>query len=104
MTFLGLAGVGDLILTCTSNLSRHYLVGFALGQGQPLVEVVNVLGQVAEGVNMLRQVKQKADELGVYMPLVSGLHGVLFEHKKITDVARGLMLGEHSSDVEYLGQ
>lgn len=104
MTFLGLAGVGDLILTCTSDLSRNYRVGYALGQGKPLDEVVAGLGQVAEGVNTLRQVKQKADELGVYMPLVSGLYGVLFEHKKITDVARGLMLGEQNYDVEYIGR
>lgn len=104
MTFLGLAGVGDLILTCTSSLSRNYRVGYALGQGTPLDEVVNGLGQVAEGVNTLRQVKQKADELGVYMPLVSGLYGVLFEGKKIADVARGLMLGEHNFDVEYIGR
>lgn len=104
MTFLGLAGVGDLILTCTSNLSRNYRVGYALGQGKPLDEVVSGLGQVAEGVNTLRQVKQKADELGVYMPLVSGLYGVLFENKKITDVARSLMMGEHNSDVEYTGK
>lgn len=104
MTFLGLAGVGDLILTCTSDLSRNYRVGYALGQGKPLDEVVSGLGQVAEGVNTLRQVKQKADELGVYMPLVSGLHGILFEQKKIADVARGLMLGEQNYDVEYAGK
>lgn len=104
MTFLGLAGMGDLILTCTSDLSRNYRVGFALGQGKPLQEVVDGLGQVAEGVNTLRQVKQKADELGVYMPLVSGLHGVLFEQKNIADVATGLMLGEQNYDVEYAGR
>lgn len=104
MTFLGLAGVGDLILTCTSDLSRNYRVGYALGQGKPLDEVVSGLGQVAEGVNTLRQVKHKADELGVYMPLVSGLHGILFEQKKIADVARGLMLGEQNYDVEYAGK
>jgi glycerol-3-phosphate dehydrogenase (NAD(P)+) len=103
MTFLGLAGVGDLILTCTSDLSRNYRVGFALGQGKNLDEVVAGLGQVAEGVNTLRQVKQKADELGVYMPLVSGLHGILFEHKSIADVAHGLMIGEQNTDVDYLG-
>lgn len=104
MTFLGLAGVGDLILTCTSDLSRNYRVGYALGQGKPLDEVVSGLGQVAEGVNTLRQVKQKADELGVYMPLVSALHGILFEQKKIADVVRGLMLGEQNYDVEYAGK
>jgi glycerol-3-phosphate dehydrogenase (NAD(P)+) len=103
MTFLGLAGVGDLILTCTSDLSRNYRVGFALGQGKPLAEIIANLGQVAEGVNTLKQVKQKADELAVYMPLVTGLHGVLFEHKSIAEVARKLMLGEQNTDVDYLG-
>lgn len=102
MTFLGLAGVGDLILTCTSDLSRNYRVGFALGQGKQLDEIVASLGQVAEGVNALKQVKQKADELGVYMPLVSGLHGVLFEKKSIAEVARGLMMGEQNTDVDYM--
>lgn len=103
MTFLGLAGVGDLILTCTSDLSRNYRVGYALGQGQPLEEIIQGLGQVAEGVNTLRQVRQKADELGVYMPLVSGLFAVLFEGEAIADVARKLMLGEQNHDVEYMG-
>ncbi len=103
MTFLGLAGVGDLILTCTSDLSRNYRVGYALGQGKPLEEIIEGLGQVAEGVNTLRQVKQKADELGVYMPLVTGLFAVLFEEEAIADVARKLMLGEQNHDVEYMG-
>jgi glycerol-3-phosphate dehydrogenase (NAD(P)+) len=103
MTFLGLAGVGDLILTCTSDLSRNYRVGFALGQGKQLEEVVAGLGQVAEGVNTLKQVKQKADELGVYMPLVAGLYSILFERKSIADVASRLMMGEQNTDVDYLG-
>lgn len=104
MTFLGLAGVGDLILTCTSDLSRNYRVGFALGQGKKLDEVVASLGQVAEGVNTLRQVKQKADDLGVYMPLVSGLYAVLFQGKAISEVAHGLMMGEQNYDVEFMGR
>ncbi|MDO3386462.1 NAD(P)H-dependent glycerol-3-phosphate dehydrogenase [Gilvimarinus sp. SDUM040013] len=103
MTFLGLAGVGDLILTCTSDLSRNYRVGYSLGKGQPLDEVVSGLGQVAEGVNTLQQVKEKADAMGVYMPLVSGLYSVLFERRAIADVVRELMLGEQSNDVEYIG-
>jgi len=104
MTFLGLAGVGDLILTCTSDLSRNYRVGFALGQGKPLDEIVEQLGQVAEGVNTLKQVKHKAIELNVYMPLVSGLHAILFEGKAIQDVALRLMTGEQNHDVEFLEQ
>ena len=103
MTFLGLAGMGDLILTCTSNLSRNYQVGYALGQGKPLEDVVAGLGQVAEGVNTLKQTKQKAEEMGIYMPLMSALYGVLFEGKAIPDVVRQLMLGEENHDVEFIG-
>ena len=104
LTFLGLAGVGDLILTCTSNLSRNYRVGYALGQGQPLDDIVANLGQVAEGVNTLKQVKQKSDELNVYMPLVQGLYAILFGGKSIRDVASALMTGEQNTDVDYMGR
>lgn len=103
MTFLGLAGVGDLILTCTSDLSRNYRVGYSLGKGQPLEEVVGDLGQVAEGVNTLRQVRQKAQELDIYMPLATALYGVLFEQKAVAEVVRSLMLGEQNYDVEFMG-
>lgn len=104
MTFLGLAGVGDLILTCTSDLSRNYRVGYAIGKGKDLDSAVREVGQVVEGVNTVRLVKQKAEELGVYMPLVSGLHAVLFEQRAIADIAHGLMVGEQNSDVEYTGK
>lgn len=103
MTFFGLAGMGDLILTCTSDLSRNYRVGYSLGRGQPLEEVVAGLGQIAEGVNTLRQVKGKADELDVYMPLVSGLYSILVEKRPIPDVVRDLMQSEQSHDVEFIG-
>lgn len=101
MTFLGLAGVGDLILTCTSDMSRNYRVGFALGKGESLDTIVANLGQVAEGVNTLKQVKQKADELDVYMPLVQGLYAILFEGKAIAEVASRLMAGEQNHDVKF---
>ncbi len=103
MTFLGLAGVGDLFLTCTSDLSRNYRVGYAVGQGKSLDEILAELGQVAEGVNTLKIVKLKADEIGVYMPLVQGLYGILFENREITEVVQGLMLGEMTSDVDLQG-
>ena len=101
MTFLGLAGVGDLILTCTSDLSRNYRVGYAIGKGHTLQQTLNEIGQVAEGVNTLKVVKKKADQLGVYMPLASGLHGILFEGQNIAEVVNGLMTGEMASDVEF---
>lgn len=102
LTFLGLAGVGDLIVTCTSPLSRNYRVGYALGQGHTLSEAVEALGEVAEGVNTLRLVREKAEEMGVYMPLVSGLYEVVFNHAPVEEVIRRMMLNEQNSDVEFV--
>lgn len=102
LTFLGLAGVGDLIVTCSSPLSRNYRVGYALGEGQTLDDAVSALGEVAEGVNTLRYVKQKADEMGVYMPLVSGLYEVVYNHAPVSQVAKTMMLNTQSSDVEFI--
>ncbi|EPC01402.1 glycerol-3-phosphate dehydrogenase [Litchfieldella anticariensis FP35 = DSM 16096] len=101
MTFLGLAGVGDLIVTCSSNLSRNYRVGYALGEGKTLDEAVDALGQVAEGVNTVRLVRDKACEDGVYMPLAEGLYQVLFNGVPARQMAKMLMQGEQSSDVEF---
>ncbi len=101
MTFLGLSGVGDLIATCISPLSRNYRVGYELGKGRQLDDIVAELGQVAEGVNTLKLLKQKAEELDVYMPLVTGLYGVIYEHKSIDDVVGGLMFAEQNRDVEF---
>jgi len=99
-TFLGLAGVGDLILTCTSDLSRNYRLGLAVGQGKTLSDASAEIGQAIEGVNTLRIVKQKAKELDVYMPLVDGLHAVLFEQQEVQFVVENLMSGDASLDVE----
>ncbi|WP_273825111.1 MULTISPECIES: NAD(P)H-dependent glycerol-3-phosphate dehydrogenase [Pseudomonas] len=102
MTFLGLAGVGDLIVTCSSPKSRNYQVGFALGQGLSLEEAVNRLGEVAEGVNTLKVLKAKAQELNVYMPLVAGLHAILFEGRTLEQVIALLMRGEPKTDVDFI--
>lgn len=101
LTFLGLAGVGDLIVTCTSPLSRNYRVGQALGQGKSLDQAVAELGQTAEGVNTVRLVAQRAQQLGVYMPIAGALNDVLFHGLPITAAISGLMGGEHNHDVEF---
>ncbi|EAR61728.1 NAD(P)H-dependent glycerol-3-phosphate dehydrogenase [Neptuniibacter caesariensis] len=102
MTFIGLAGVGDLIVTCMSPLSRNYRVGHALGEGKTLEEAVEALGQVAEGVNTIKQVKEKASEMQVYMPLVTGLYEVVFNHAPVAEVVKMLMMNEQSTDVEFV--
>lgn len=102
MTFLGLAGVGDLIVTCSSAKSRNYQVGFALGQGLSLEAAVSRLGEVAEGVNTLKVLKAKAEELQVYMPLVAGLHAILFEGRTLAQVIEVLMSADAKTDVDFI--
>lgn len=102
MTFLGLAGVGDLIVTCTSSKSRNFQVGYALGEGLSLDEAVSRLGEVAEGVNTIKVLKTKAEELQVYMPLVAGLHAILFEGRTLDQVIALLMRGEPKTDVDFI--
>lgn len=101
MTFLGLAGVGDLIATCMSPLSRNYRVGYQLGEGKNLDEIIADLGQVAEGVNTLKLLKQQADDLDIYMPLVNGLYDIIYNKKSIEDVVGTLMFAEQNVDVEF---
>ena len=100
MTFLGLAGVGDLILTCTSDQSRNFRAGYALGEGKSLAEAVAGIGQVVEGITTLQTVYRKSKELNVYMPLVQGLYAILFEGQNIRRVVSRLMTGEMSLDVD----
>lgn len=104
MTFLGLAGVGDLIVTCTSELSRNFRVGQAIGKGASLIEAEASLGQVAEGINTLKLVTQKANEENVYMPIASGLYSVVFEGKAIHEMIQGGMLSQQKNDVEFVSE
>ena len=102
LTFLGLSGVGDLYVTCTSPLSRNFRVGMAIGNGKTLDQAVQHVGQVAEGVNTTKLVKEKADALGIYMPLASALYATLFEQRPIKESLRSMMLAEQSSDVDFM--
>ncbi len=102
MTFLGLSGVGDLIVTCTSPLSRNFRVGKALGEGKDIDMIMVELGQVAEGVNTLKQVKEKADELGVSMPLCSSLYEIIYNKAPIGHIIASVMLAETALDVEFV--
>jgi len=101
MTFLGLAGVGDLVATCVSPLSRNYRIGYTVGKGESLEEATEALGEVAEGINTLRYVRNEANDMGIYMPLVNALYAVLFEGVKVDEVATALMTGDHNTDVEF---
>lgn len=102
LTFLGLSGVGDLFATCSSPLSRNYQIGYALGQGKSLEQAVQELGQTAEGINTIVQVRARAEELDVYMPITCALYEVIFEHAPPLSVALSLMKNGNRSDVEFV--
>lgn len=102
LTFIGLAGVGDLIVTCMSPLSRNFRVGFSLGKGESLEQAITKLGEVAEGVKTLELVKHKADEMQVYMPLVNVLYNVIYEGLGIEEAIKTLMLSAQNTDVEFV--
>ena len=78
-TFMGLAGMGDLILTCTGDLSRNRRVGLALAKGQPLERILQELGHTAEGVSSAREVAVLAGRLGIDMPITQAVRSVLYE-------------------------
>jgi glycerol-3-phosphate dehydrogenase (NAD(P)+) len=90
-TMMGLAGLGDLVLTCTGSLSRNRFVGEELGRGRSLKEITAGMHEVAEGINTTRAVKKLADRLGVEMPITNEVQAVLYEGKPARDAASELM-------------
>jgi glycerol-3-phosphate dehydrogenase (NAD(P)+) len=77
---MGLAGAGDLILTCTDNSSRNRRVGLALGQGRKLPEILADLGQEAEGVATSRELYHLAKKINVELPITEQVYRVLYEN------------------------
>ena len=90
-TFMGLSGMGDLILTCTGDLSRNRRVGLALAEGKALATIVAELGHVAEGVPCAKAVRELARTMGVDMPITEAVAGVLFDGVDAAKTAAGLL-------------
>lgn len=93
-TFAGLAGLGDLVLTCTGSLSRNRSVGVEIGQGRPLAEILKSRDTVAEGVVTTRSARALAQREGVEMPIVETVYRVLFENQSPRDAIGELMARE----------
>jgi glycerol-3-phosphate dehydrogenase (NAD(P)+) len=93
-TFYGLAGLGDLVLTCTGDLSRNRAVGIRLGRGEKLPAILADMKVVAEGVQTTRAVHTLAHRLGVEMPLAHQVYAILDEGKSPRDALQELMLRE----------
>jgi glycerol-3-phosphate dehydrogenase (NAD(P)+) len=98
LTFAGLAGMGDLILTCTGALSRNRSVGVELGRGRTLDEILAGMTEVAEGVRTARSARDLAHRRGIEMPIVDAVHAVLFEGVDPRRAVDGLMLREPKAE------
>ncbi|HEX6981611.1 MAG TPA: NAD(P)H-dependent glycerol-3-phosphate dehydrogenase [Balneolaceae bacterium] len=90
-TFSGLAGMGDLVVTCTSEHSRNRFVGYNIGQGKKLDAIVNQMNMVAEGIKTTRSVLEWSKKLKVEMPITAAVYRVLFEQEKPKDMLYDLM-------------
>jgi glycerol-3-phosphate dehydrogenase (NAD(P)+) len=99
-TFSGLAGMGDLVLTCTGDLSRNRSVGIELGKGRKLDEILNQMRMVAEGVKTTLSAYQLATKLGVAMPITEQMYQVLYEEKDPKQAAADLMTRALTSEDE----
>jgi glycerol-3-phosphate dehydrogenase (NAD(P)+) len=97
-TFMGLAGIGDLMLTCTGDLSRNRRVGFALASGKPLQQITRELGHVAEGVSSAREVMRRAEQLGVDMPITQVVVAVLDGKLSPRDAVERLMMRDPKAE------
>jgi glycerol-3-phosphate dehydrogenase (NAD(P)+) len=93
-TFAGLAGMGDLVLTCTGGLSRNRTVGYELGSGKTLEEVLGGMRQVAEGVKTADAVKRLAGRHGVEMPICEEVYSILYEDRSPMEAVKNLMMRE----------
>ena len=100
ITLAGLAGMGDLVLTCTGDLSRNRTVGMELGKGRKLADILAGLGHVAEGVKTTKSVYDLSLKMGLEMPITQEVYRVLYEDKPAIDAVRDLMGRELGPEFE----
>ncbi|MCC4800135.1 glycerol-3-phosphate dehydrogenase [Enterovibrio norvegicus] len=97
-TFMGMAGLGDLVLTCTDNQSRNRRFGLALGKGQGVEEAQTEIGQVVEGYRNTKEVRVLAKRIGVEMPIVEQIYQVLYKGKDANLAAQDLLARQRTSE------
>lgn len=99
--FMGLAGIGDMIATCSSPQSRNFAVGYRLAKGESLDDIISTMDEVAEGVNTVRTAMAVVRHFGLASPLIKSFHMVLFEKVPITNAIRTLLTHKHGPDVDF---
>ncbi|MBW1997067.1 MAG: NAD(P)-dependent glycerol-3-phosphate dehydrogenase [Deltaproteobacteria bacterium] len=103
MTFAGLAGMGDLVLTCTGDLSRNRTVGLKIGEGLELGEITGTMTMVAEGIRTTKSVYELARKMNVDMPICTQVYEILYKGKDPREAVRDLMGRALKSELEELG-
>ena len=101
-TFLGLAGVGDLITTCASPLSRNHQFGKYIGEGLSVEEAKQKIGQTIEGLKTLKVVKNISDKHGVEMPIVDSLYKIIYKGTNLDGSIQNVLGQDMIKDVEYI--
>jgi glycerol-3-phosphate dehydrogenase (NAD(P)+) len=99
-TFAGLTGMGDLIATCTSPQSRNRTVGFELGKGRKIADILAGMNQVAEGVKSSKTVLQLGEHYGVEMPIAMEVNGVINDGRGAQEAFRGLLRRSAGSEAD----
>ncbi|MGT2911457.1 NAD(P)H-dependent glycerol-3-phosphate dehydrogenase [Streptococcus cameli] len=102
LTYSGLSGVGDLIVTGTSVHSRNWRAGDALGRGEKLEDIEKNMGMVIEGISTTKAAYELAQELGVYMPITKAIYSVIYEGASIDDAIKSIMAGEFRQENEWI--
>ena len=100
--FIGLAGVGDLVATCSSTLSRNFSVGYRLAKGEKLPQIVESMEETAEGINTIKIAKKLANFYKVRTPILDMLHKVLFEDLTVEEALQYLMKYPFNVDIDFL--
>lgn len=100
--FLGVAGIGDLVTTCNSSLSRNFTVGYRLAKGETLAEILASTDEVAEGIQTVRIAKKCADYYKVKAPITNTLYQVLFQDLTVPQALRYLMRYPLNVDIDFL--
>jgi glycerol-3-phosphate dehydrogenase (NAD(P)+) len=101
ITFLGLSGMGDLVATCMSTLSRNYQLGFNIGSGMSLSKAKESVGQVAEGVRTLEVVLKESSKLNIKMPLVESMYNIIYNNASPKTLIDDLINNPNEVDVEF---
>ena len=101
LTFSGLAGMGDLVLTCTGDLSRNRQVGLKLGQGQKISQIVDEMNMVAEGVKTTKSAYNLARKMDVDMPILEQVYRVIYEDMDCNEAVKTLLARSLKEEIEF---